>query len=307
MNTYVFCFDSNYAKYCLVALLSLFISNGKDIKVYCLHDDSMEKDDLIFFRKISEMYGFEIKIIAVETSTISRFKIHNHFTKSVYIRLLIPDILEKEDKVLYLDSDLIISKKLSDLFNLDMSNFLYAGVHDLSGEKTTKIEIKSAGSYINSGVLLMNLKKLREDNSFLKMSRMYDEFSESLVWVDQCLINKYSEDKKIILDDTWNCQIFSENILRSNWDDIKNIKHIFHFLGGVKPWHKRSKSYIQDFWWSYVNLLRTDDLKMLKSNHINDLMIQYKSLEEDKKYHYPYQIKSKKIRYLLKYFNKLFE
>jgi lipopolysaccharide biosynthesis glycosyltransferase len=305
MNTYVFCFDSNYAKYCLVALLSLFISNGNKIKVYCLHDDSVGKDDLFFFQKISEMYGFEIKIIFVETSTISRFKIHGHFTKSVYIRLLIPEILEKEDKVLYLDSDLIISKKLSDLFNLDMTNFLYAGVHDLKGEKTTKIEVKSAGSYINSGVLLMNLKKLREDNSFLKMSEMYDVFSESLVLVDQCLINKYSENRRMILDDTWNCQVYSENILRSKWDDIKNIKHIFHFLGGVKPWHVRSSSHIQDFWWSYVNLLITDDPKILKSNLISDLMIQYKSLEEGKKYRYLYQIKSKKIRSLLNYFNKL--
>ena len=78
-----------------------------------------------------------------------------------------------------------------------------------------------------------------------------------VTWADQCLINKFAENKKIILDPKWNRQIFSHALDQAAWQRAAapgNSK-VTHFLGRIKPWQKWGVLPISDFWWVYANEL----------------------------------------------------
>ena len=83
-----------------------------------------------------------------------------------YFRLLLPMLLISEDKCLYLDSDTIALEDLKNLYYTDVSDYFVAGVYAPGYHKTkSRIpDIKTMDNYINAGVLLMNLRNMRECN-----------------------------------------------------------------------------------------------------------------------------------------------
>ncbi len=296
----VFCFDKNYAKYCQVALFSLIVNHGSNVKVYCVFTDDVASIDLDNIKSLSTRFDIDLEFIEVPlVSEISIFKTLHHFTQANYLRLLLPDLLPQEQKILYLDCDLIINKSLAALYDTNISNYKYAGVIDKIGSESSKIEPIFKQSYVNSGVLLMNLKALREDNSFEKIKVLYERYSSTITWVDQCLINIYAHREILMLDDMYNCQIYSGSFDKQRWSEVSQNIFIYHFVGGTKPWHKRSRKHIADFWWGFANALNSDQLQIVDSNLINDLMVECKSLEEYENYKDSCGIKDRIIQGLL--------
>lgn len=297
-NAIAFCFDKNYAKYCQVAILSLLISNGSCFRIYCLHTDDVDLIDLDNINEIGLKFCVDINLIKANNDVLKNFQIHNHFTFANYLRLLLPEFLS-EDKVLYLDSDIIINRSIAEIFEIEMLNDKYLGVFDLVGSKTTGLDQKFKEKYINSGVLMMNLSALKKDNSFEKMKLLYNQNYEKIKWADQCLINLYAHKSIRLIDDRFNFQIFSNEISKDDWSRISSNKIVYHFVGKYKPWHKCSRIHISEFWWGYAKLLHNDRIKPVSSSLVNDLIIETKSLEEYGKFEDSCKIKDKIISGLI--------
>ena len=294
-----FCFDKNYVQYCQVALLSLIINNGTEFKIYCFYLDEIEQDDLNAIKLIGHKYGMDLNLIKISLETLSQFKIHSHFSHATYMRLLLPDLLGTLDRVLYLDCDIIVDNSINELFELDISNYKYFGVFDQGGSNTSRIDQEFKINYINGGVLMMNLSMLRADDSFEKMKVLYAQHEHQITYVDQCLINIYAHKDILLLDDKYNFQIFSGNYDKRSWLEIKEKKSIYHFVGGVKPWHNFARKHISDFWLSYANLLKNDKLKLIEGNKVSESMLECKSLEEYDRYKESSHIKDRIIKALV--------
>jgi len=262
--------------------------------------DDVASIDLDNIKSLSTRFNVDLEFIEVPLlSEISSFKTLYHFTQATYLRLLLPDLLPQEQKILYLDCDLIINKSLAALYDTNISNYKYAGVIDKIGSKSSKIDPIFKQSYVNSGVLLMNLKALREDNSFEKMKVLYEEYSSNITWVDQCLINIYAHREILMLDDIYNFRIYSDSFDKQRWSEVAEKIFIYHFVGSTKPWHRRSRKHISDFWWGFANILNSDQLQIVDSNQINDLMVECKSLDEYGSYKSSGEIKDRIIKGLL--------
>ena len=95
-----------------------------------------------------------------------------------------PNLLIDIDKIIYLDCDNIVHKDLTELYNLDMKNNYYMGFpsHEIS-----YLVIKGTRNFINSGVMLINLKLLRKINSSILYEEFYKEFGTKKY--DEYLIN----------------------------------------------------------------------------------------------------------------------
>lgn len=302
---FAFCFDKNYVKYCSVALLSLLMSNAKGIKVYCIFDDSVLDADLSIIIELTKSFNFELVLIRIDNKVFSSYKETNHITRAAYIRLLLPDLIANEEKILYLDCDLLIINNLETLFNTDISHLKYAGILDIAGSNLTRLPEPYKRNYINSGVLLMNLHALRKDQSLEKMLSIYEGNHAIIDFHDQDLINMYALDEILILDSKYNYQVRSEIAKKGNWDSILKENSVLHFLGGTKPWHKNCRSHIADFWWHYADRLHDEQLIKIESESIYDLIIESKSLEEDGKFEESCAIKDRIIAKLNnnQYFN----
>ena len=84
---------------------------------------------------------------------------NNSWTYMCMIRSAFPEIFKQYDRILSLDIDIVINDNVSDLWDYDLSDYYRAGVPERQRQKSSADPL-----YINFGVVLMNLKKLREDD-----------------------------------------------------------------------------------------------------------------------------------------------
>lgn len=148
-----------------------------------------------------------------------------------YARLALPFVLE-EEKVLYLDVDTLVRDDISDFYNMDISNYYAAGV-------TEPKKSKPGQPYFNAGVLLMNLRKIREDKVHIEWLRLAQS-SRKFTAHDQDIINEICCTNILKVDPTYNSCPFTA--------EVDNPK-IVHGTRPTKPWNPSFKYY--DEWMQY--------------------------------------------------------
>lgn len=243
-------FDKNYLYPAAVSTNSCILSTQSKLNIFWVIPD--EDFQLVeqFLKKI--LSHIKIKLITFNMDKFNGMLSNYHFSKSMYLKLTLQDLI-KVDKIIYLDADTIILNDLYDFFSNDLGNNLIGGVQDLEGSKTTRIQRDKDDIYINSGVMLLNLKLLKKKN-FLNFSlEIYKNNKDKILWPDQDIINKFSENKKIIFHEQYNKQIFSNRITQIKFQEIiKEKNSILHFVGGIKPWQKWCNVSIFNYYQTYI-------------------------------------------------------
>ncbi len=172
-----------------------------------------------------------------------------------YYRLVIPDILES-DKCLFLDGDIIVNRDLNDIYNNDMEDLYVAAVKDmgfvydeeLAKKHKERSGFESLDTYVNAGVMLFNLSKIREAG--LK-KRLLMEVSKGYIYMDQDIMNHVFYGKMKLLPSHFNEMRSAVALLKKRdklyKDDFDN--KIVHFSAVTKPWNNIRISG-SDMWWS---------------------------------------------------------
>ena len=251
----VFCFDVNYAPYATVATYSLIKNTCTPLKIYWIVP-SHDLQAVATFSQQIKKYPVELICVGVNTEGFQDFKVTAHINSASYIRLMIPKLIA-EEKVIYLDSDTLVIDDLLLLYQTNLGEHVIAGVIDPGGADTSRIPRNSNDQYVNSGVLLMNLDRLRKDDFMIACMQLHARYQDEVVWADQCLINKFAENNKLILDPKWNRQVFSHALDQRAWTTATTAgkTKVLHFLGHIKPWQKSCVLPIADFWWAYADEL----------------------------------------------------
>jgi len=168
----VFATDENYAFYTCVAITSMAKSAGCDTEydVYILVNDIFPKQSILD-RLPSRFSNIKIQLLRVDSGMFQNVVINSkHVSRATFYRLMISDLIDA-DQCLYLDSDVIVTEDLWPLFSTNLDGYYIAGCRDiwmdmLSEEKLEEmrrsIGIPTMEEYINAGVLLMNLREIRE-------------------------------------------------------------------------------------------------------------------------------------------------
>jgi len=252
----VFCFDHKYSIYAAVSIFSVLSTTDVPVKVYCIVPSSDVDNVSSSLQGLNRISPYSITVIGGDDVRFQEWKEVAHISRATYLRLLIPDLI-KEDKVIYLDSDLLVLSGLSELYSIPTDQYFFAGVFDPAGASTSKLPRAAGDVYINAGVLVMNLDGLRRDRFLERCVEIHSSHPGLVTWLDQCLINKYAENKKVVIDPRWNRQVFAHAINQRDWTSIASSdgSSIIHFLGQVKPWSANCPSYIADFWGQYANNL----------------------------------------------------
>ena len=160
--------DNGFAVLTGVAIYSLKRNSNPDYhyKVNVLCSDV----DECHVRRLKELSSenFEINVLYVDGSRFSEYsKGYLHVSTTALFKFDLANIFENEDKILYVDGDVLIQSDLVDLYNTDISG-VYAGVTVDYGGLTWPSDFKKRLKtrhryYFNSGMMLLNLKKMRED------------------------------------------------------------------------------------------------------------------------------------------------
>ena len=255
----VMALNSGFIQPTFTALTSLF-ANAKPTTQYEIYLLVPESDysqicDCVqcFLKKYKDC---NIKVINMGKAFADIKMSIGHITEQTYYRLHIPMLLPNHSKCLYLDGDIIVKDDLATLYRSNIADFYIGGVRAAGyyhpkkwvKEHTEEIGLKSINQYINAGVLLMNLDRIRKDKVYEKMlSYVGRGFSSQ----DQDIINLVCYDKIRILPLQYNFMTkyvkISGNKLYVNEPDAEvygenecnsAIKHpvIIHYADKIKPW-----------------------------------------------------------------------
>lgn len=182
-----------------------------------------------------------------------------HFSTESYYRFALCDIMEKYEKVIYLDSDVIVRKDISDLMKVDLSGYALAAVQDAdtaglyngyrpSRKKFAKRELKFTDpyDYFQAGVLVFNVnefKKLASRGNLLELAKREWDL------VDQDILNYVAHGHVKYLDMAWNVMNdwagvrrkeiigIAPEFLRKQYEQARKNPFIVHYAGSQKPWN----------------------------------------------------------------------
>lgn len=257
-----FSVDHTYVPYMKVSMGSILRNNINERIVFEILDVGLNEEDILSIRsfvgdyKKVELYIYNLKnIVALIGVKVPTFL----DSWGAYGRLFLPDVLEDCDKVLYLDCDTLVVGGIRSLWNIDITEYYVAGVKDTTSEiYRRKIGLVHDDIYINSGVLLINLRAWRLAGIGKSVIMYISDNKDSATLPDQDGINIACKGKIQVLPSVYNVMspVFLmpyENIIGYfqvqdyySKEQIKNARKkpiIIHFTGypDRRPWEKECK------------------------------------------------------------------
>ncbi len=272
--------DNNYHLQMVVTLMSV-IENKKESTSYSFHlliTDDFDKECIKAINRMLKDHRLkEADFIRMGSSFKGIYVGVEHLSTAAYYRLSLPELLKDEDRCIYLDVDTIVLDDLSELFSLLKDDELLTGVKAASyywpvenqKNRCEFLMIDQFDSYINTGVMVMNLALMREMN----MSARYEKTLKAKNWetADQDVLNSACHGYIGILPPKYNSmtKYHNENadaydsaafpclklvFTRQEWEEACRNPVVIHYVDWEKPWNSLSVSYAA-LWWKYLKLV----------------------------------------------------
>ena len=149
-----------------------------------------------YLDEIAKSYNKENEVQKIDVTELYRKEFANCPNEQCYcspytlLRLFADIIPEIPEKILYLDIDILFQRDIRLLYDIDVSEVEYAAANDHYGKYLINPR------YINAGVLLLNMKKIRETGLLVKARKLIKE--KKLVFADQSAIIRSTTKKKLI-------------------------------------------------------------------------------------------------------------
>ena len=261
-----------YVDQVLTTIKSICYHN-RSIRFYLINSDFPNE----WFKQLNkrlEKFDSEIINCRVTSEQISLYKTDISYT--VFLRYFVADFV-KEDKALYLDCDLVVTKNLDDLFATDLQDYPLAAIRDFGGRAYFGREI------FNAGVLLINNALWKQDNITQKLIDLTNEWHDKVDQADQSILNMLFENKWLELDFDNNHIVIHERFANYSFPDGQEYPGIIHYLSERKPWQVHAGQTYRDVWWYYHDMEWTElgknhHLHSLKKLHLYPLRVPFSCL-----------------------------
>ena len=241
-----------YVDQVLTTIKSICYHN-RSLRFYLINSD-FPNEWIKQINKRLEKFDSEIINCRVTSEQISRYKTDISYT--VFLRYFVSDFV-KEDKALYLDCDLLVTKNLDDLFTTDLQDYPLAAVRDFGGRAYFGLEI------FNAGVLLINNVLWKQEQMTQKLIDLTNEWHDKVEQADQSILNMLFEHKWLELDFDYNHIVIHKQFTDYQLPEGQDYPAIIHYLSHRKPWKDLAAQTYRDVWWYYHGLEWTE----LSQNH----------------------------------------
>ena len=240
--------SGTYSKFTGTTMLSIFENTSAPVTVHILHDDTLTQDNRDNFIYLAGRCAQTVKFYNVEKicpDKLSAFleltpEIKNaHVSVGTLYRLLVPQIIPSDvEKIIYLDSDIIVNLDIKELWQVDLGEKILAGVPEIFSYKTAdemnrNFNLCADGfvkpeNYFNAGVLVMNLNLLRaEESKIFDGLRFGFQNVRHRSYFDQDILNYCFASRSLKLPAKFNR---FTNDFRSEKEPLS--KKIYHYAGG---------------------------------------------------------------------------
>ena len=259
--------DSNYVSHLAVTMISILKNNeGRQFTFHVIGTNLGENAKQKLTRMVTAV-GSCILFYQVPESLLDGFSVRrfNHRISLVtYYRCFLTKLLPEDlPRVLYLDSDIIVTGRIDKLWETPLTGIGVAAIEDIGFDDQMRyqsLKYSPKESYFNAGVLLINLDFWRQTNVANKCAKLYNENPDRFVYNDQDLLNCVLHDRKLLIDLKWNVQdaFFRRlhNIQPERADRYAraiSAPRILHFTNR-KPWDYDSQHPLRHLYFDYLRL-----------------------------------------------------
>ncbi len=269
----VFAVDDNYAPFLAVTVKSILNTSKSDsyFKFYVLNtgiskpyidklsEFNTEKSDIEFIDVAKRMHELGAAI-----------HLRDYYTQAIYYRIFIPELFPQYDKILYLDSDIVLIDDVANLYNIDLGDNIIGAIPEevmtaveVFGEYSEKVIGVPRGEYFNSGLLLINCKKYKEEDIEGRFIKMMQKVKFEVA-PDQDYLNVLCHGKVKLLELGWN----KAPIKKVDFDD-KTLK-LIHYKLWYKPWLYADILYENYFWDTASQTNFYEELKEIRASYGED-------------------------------------
>lgn len=301
----VFTCDDHYFKYAAVVISSIIHNSNRNTKYeinivseYISDENKALAQKMVQFKS---NISLQFHVIKIENPEI--FHLNSYMSLSTYYRFFIFDLLKEYERVLYLDSDLIIDNDISFFANIDFENkgaiccpSIYVQnllknntKHPFSREYFTKIlNMSDFDEYFNAGVILFNITLIRAQG----MDRKFFEAIKNIkdpVFQDQDILNSVLSNNggaKLISNEYNHTKTMKFSFKRIFFNALKNKFGkkrnnwftIYHYVGRVKPWQNFNTDSALFLYYAYKTpfvreILKSNRLKLSSSLKIKLMVL----------------------------------
>lgn len=259
----VLCFDRFFVKPIMVLLKSIEISNpGEQFVIHIVFSGEGEKDSLKTLLQgvvSQEMFTFNFYEIDDKLLASCPIRKGDYVNISTYYRILLPTLLPKTvERVLYLDGDMLVVDRISELWDINLDNYGAAVVPCIYYDKVEifkRLGINKTEGYFNAGLMFVNLQYWRKYDIQTKTLSFIGNHPELCVKHDQDALNYILSDQLLYLSIKFNYQrIFYERgfcfceKLKSDVIESAYSPCIIHYCDFEKPWHKECFHPLVEVW-----------------------------------------------------------
>lgn len=247
--------DNNYAMPLAVTVRSALanLGNNQKIALFILDGGITESNKNKIIKSL-QSEKIEISWIQPDNTLFANLVLTRHLTPSCYYRLLITEFLPLEfQKAIYLDTDMVVTGDLGEIWNIDIGDDYALAVQDdvemyisMSDGLINYQQVGLSGDakYFNSGLIVINLQKWRTDNIGAKVIE-YIRQNQEYVRNDQDGLNavltgkwrelhpKWNQMPRIYDYSSWKNSPFPEDV----YQDALEEPCIIHFTNTPKPWY----------------------------------------------------------------------
>lgn len=244
--------DKNFGAFAGIMITSLVHNNiHSNLVVHIIYDELLPVD----MRKLllaEQLYrNLTINLYQLTSTEGMTFIIPDgHITQAMYYRYLFAMLLEPEiTRIIYMDADIICQGNILPLWQFELDGKVLAATRDLSEEKSCARIGLANGRYFNSGVLVMDLTKWREQDLVNKLFAWLRQVQNTKIfWGAQDALNAVIDGDFAELPRAYNCIVINDVGLRAITADV-----LVHYIDCVKPWHNcYVDSPEKELYWEYV-------------------------------------------------------
>lgn len=280
-----FAIDDAYTPFLAVALQSI-IENADKSYNYCikvLHTNVKEEHKKQILKYESENVNIEFVDLSYYIEKVQdKLYTRDYYTNTTYFRLFLPELYPQYDKVLYLDSDIIVVGDIAELYHTDMGTNLVAAAPDdiIQYNKVFQdyaelvVGVAKYEQYFNAGVLLMNLDELRKFNFQEKFLYLLGTVKFSVAQ-DQDYLNRLCKGRVTFISHDWDVMPYVNEETKP--EDIKLI----HYNFAYKPWHFEDVTY-NEYFWKYAKKTEFyDEITKIKNSYTEEQKFKDREAEKE--------------------------
>lgn len=231
-------FDANYAPHAGVVISSVVLhAPGARFRFICLTDGV---GDALRSRVESCAPGMRFHWAQIGDDDLPAFATRGHFNRAILFRIGLERLAPADcTRVLYLDSDTTVLGDVRELWGEDLSGAAIGAMRDCyqdGVEFAQRWSKQGAPLYFNSGVMLIDLEKVRAEKAFSAAADFVAAHADEILFGDQDALNFVFWHRWHALDPAWNVQRYMTDpeIAQAGWRRASPA--LIHYIGTHKPW-----------------------------------------------------------------------